>query len=94
MLMIEKTDRHIKNNDNNKNYSRTPVIKKLLWASFVLVLMIAALGIGLGIGIKRGSTTNSARHSGSVVSNGDECAAIGGLAINIEYEYKSNNNEF
>lgn len=57
---------------------RSPVAKKLLWALLILVLMIVALGVGLGIGLKRGGTDYIVRHSGSVVSNGEECAAIGG----------------
>ncbi|XP_037030020.1 glutathione hydrolase 1 proenzyme-like isoform X2 [Bradysia coprophila] len=59
----------------------TAVTKKLLWTSLILVLLIAALGIGLGIGLNRGAATNSVRHSGSVVSNGHECAAIGGKIL-------------
>lgn len=53
------------------------MIKKLFLAFFVLAIIVVALGVGLGIGLKRNST-EYVRHSGSVVSNGEECAAIGG----------------
>lgn len=52
--------------------------KKWLWALLILVIIIVALGVGLGIGLKGDPPEYVVRHSGSVVSNGGECAAIGG----------------
>lgn len=49
----------------------------------ILLTIIAALGIGMGIGFGIGINRNRPespvyRHVASVVSNGEECAAIGG----------------
>ncbi|KAJ6638687.1 Scoloptoxin SSD14 [Pseudolycoriella hygida] len=57
-----------------------PTFKKFCLAFVILAVMILALGLGLGLGLKREPFVQI-RHSGSVVSNGEECAAIGGKIL-------------
>lgn len=56
--------------------------KKLIWISITVVIILSALGIGLYFGIKRSPAQIVSKNLGSVVSNGHECAAIGGYFVN------------
>lgn len=77
MLAVKKLNIYLAADEYN---SRSSVTKKWLWALLILVIIIVALGVGLGIGLKGDPPPPEyvVRHSGSVVSNGGECAAIGG----------------
>lgn len=62
-------------------YFRFLLNKKEIAVLVLLAVTIVGLGIGLGYILKRKPPDEIVKNVGSVVSNGEECAAIGGLVI-------------